>query len=144
MMRLGELVDPLLQSGIKTSARWMDSERWNPTKATIIVAIDWSLWHKKIVVSVFRDAHSIIFIDFIEKEKHINGEHYLSLVVHLQEEIGKNEQEWRKNITFSRDNASCHKSIRTVAKLYEFWNAFVSIIVSRFGPIDYYCSQTSN
>ena len=47
----------------------------------------------KVLASIFWDAHSILFIDYLEKERTINSEYYITLLVHLKEEIAANEEE---------------------------------------------------
>ena len=44
----------------------------------------------------------------------------MALFVHLKEEIAKKRpQKKKKKVLFHQDNAPCHKSIATMAKLYE-------------------------
>ena len=44
---------------------------------------------EKVMVSVFWDAHGVIFIDFLEKEMTITGAHYAALLNRLVDEIRK-------------------------------------------------------
>ena len=62
-------------------------------------------WHP-----YFWDAQDILFIDYLEKGRTINSE----LLVHLKEGIANEEK-----VLFHQDNAWRHKSIATMAKLYE-------------------------
>ena len=74
----------------------------------------------KVLASVFWDVQGIVFIDYLEKERTINSEYYIALLVHLKEEIARpptatNEEE---KTLFCQDNEPCHKSMATMAKLY--------------------------
>ena len=56
--------------------------------------------------------HSILFIDYFEKERNINSEYYISLLVCLKEEIAKKWPQLKKEKVLSQqDNALCHKLI---------------------------------
>ena len=46
--------------------------------------------------SVFRDAHSILFIDYVERERTINNKYCIALLVRLDEENAKNDPKWRR------------------------------------------------
>ena len=50
------------------------------------------------------------------KEEPSIANNYIALLAHLKEEIAKNEE---KKVLFYQDNAPCHKSIATMAKLHE-------------------------
>ena len=72
------------------------------------------------MASVFWDAHGIIFIDYLEKGKTINSDYYTTLLDRLKVEIVKKRLHMvKKKILFHQDNAPCHKSIKTMAKLHE-------------------------
>ena len=43
----------------------------------------------KVIASIFRDAHSIIFMDYFGKGKKITGEYYVTLLDKLDKEIKK-------------------------------------------------------
>lgn len=74
----------------------------------------------KVMASVFWDTHGVIFIDYLEKGKSINSDYYIDLLVRLKEEIAKKRPHMqRKKILFHQDNAPCHKSMKTMAKLNE-------------------------
>ena len=56
----------------------------------------------------------------LEKERTINSEYYIALLVCLKEEIAKNDYKWRKKVLFSpRQCAPCHKLITMMTKLHE-------------------------
>ena len=45
----------------------------------------------KVLASVLWDAQGILFINYFEKEETISSEYYIVLLVHLKEEIAKNQ-----------------------------------------------------
>jgi histone-lysine N-methyltransferase SETMAR len=74
----------------------------------------------KVMASVFWDAQGILFIDYLEKGSRINSEYYIALLVRLKEEIAKKRPHMKKKkMIFHQDNAPCHKSSATMAKLHE-------------------------
>ena len=74
----------------------------------------------KVLASVFCDALGILLIDYLGKERTINSEYYIALLVRLKEEIAKKRPQMKKKkVLFQQDNAPCHKSIATMAKLHE-------------------------
>ena len=74
----------------------------------------------KVMASIFWDAHGIIFIDYIENRKTINSEYYVALLERLKTEIAKKRPHMKKKkVLFHQDNAPCHKSLVTMAKLHE-------------------------
>ena len=74
----------------------------------------------KVLASVFWDAQGILFIDYLEKGRTINSKYYIALLVSLKEEIAKTQPQMKKKkVLFHQDNAACHKSIATMAKLHE-------------------------
>ena len=52
----------------------------------------------KVLASVFWNALGILFIDYLEKRRIINSEYYITLLVHLKEEIAK---KWSSQCTVS-------------------------------------------
>jgi [histone H3]-lysine36 N-dimethyltransferase SETMAR len=76
--------------------------------------------HNGQLASVLRDEHGIIFIDYLEKGQTINSEYDMALLERLNDEIKKKPGSIRrKKVRFHQDNALCHKSIKTTAKLHE-------------------------
>lgn len=74
----------------------------------------------KVMASVFWDAHGIIFIDYLGKGKTINSDYYIALLQRLKDEIAKKRPHLKKKkVLFHQDNAPCHKSMKTMAKLHE-------------------------
>ena len=77
----------------------------------------------KVWSSVFWDTHAILFIDYLEKGRTINGEYYMALLMRLKEEIAKKRPQMKKKkVLYHQDNAPCHKSIPTMAKLHELFS----------------------
>ncbi|KAM8718816.1 hypothetical protein ACLKA7_001514 [Drosophila subpalustris] len=74
----------------------------------------------KVMASVFWDAHGIIFIDYLQKGQTINSDYYMALLERLKDEIAKKRPHMaKKKVLFHQDNAPCHKSMKTMAKLNE-------------------------
>ncbi|KAM8701714.1 hypothetical protein ACLKA7_005457 [Drosophila subpalustris] len=74
----------------------------------------------KVMASVFWDAHGIIFIDYLQKGQTINSDYYMALLERLKDEIAKKRPRMaKKKVLFHQDNAPCHKSMKTMAKLNE-------------------------
>ena len=79
------------------------------------------MWAGKVMALVFWDAHGVLFIDYLEKGKMINSERYIGQLLRLRNEIGeKGFQMKKKKALFHQDNAPCHKSLATMAKLNFF------------------------
>ncbi|KAM8718912.1 hypothetical protein ACLKA7_011591 [Drosophila subpalustris] len=74
----------------------------------------------KVMASVFWDAHGIIFIDYLQKGQTISSDYYMALLERLKYEIAKKRPHMaKKKVLFHQDNAPCHKSMKTMAKLNE-------------------------
>ena len=74
----------------------------------------------KVLAPMCWDAQGLLFIDYLEKRRTVNSEYYIALLVRLKEEIAKKRlQMKKKKVLFHQDNAPCHKSIATKAKLHE-------------------------
>ena len=71
------------------------------------------------MASVFWDAHGIIYIDYLEKEKYINSDCCIELLVRLKDEIAKKRPHMKKKKIIFHQDAPCHKSMKTMAKLSE-------------------------
>jgi len=71
----------------------------------------------KVMASVFWEAESIFFIDYLEKGKTITGEYYFNLLTRLDEKIREKRPGLQKNkIVFYQDNAPAHKSVLAMGK----------------------------
>lgn len=98
----------------RQSAEWVARDEPNPTRGKTQRSAG------KVMASVFWDAHGIIFIDYLPKGQKINSDYYIALLERLKDEIGKKRPHMaRKKVLFHQDNAPCHKSMQTMAKLYE-------------------------
>ena len=62
---------------------------------------------------------SILFINYLEKERTINNECYIALLVHLKKELTKKRPQMKKKKCSFTKKMRCHKSIVTMAKLHE-------------------------
>ena len=55
----------------------------------------------KVMATVFWDARSVIHIDYVQKGRAINGEHYTNLLDRFNEDLKKNDRIWpRKKLFF--------------------------------------------
>ena len=98
----------------RQSAEWVARDEPNPTREKTQRSAG------KVMASVFWDAHGIIFIDYLEKGKTINSEYYIALLERLKDEIAEKRPHLKKKkVLFHQDNAPCHKSMKTMAKLQE-------------------------
>ena len=74
----------------------------------------------KVMASVFWDAKGIVFIDYLEKGRTINGEYYAALLKQLRKEIkAKRPGKLTKGVLFHQDNAPAHKSVIAMAALHD-------------------------
>jgi histone-lysine N-methyltransferase SETMAR len=72
----------------------------------------------RVMASVFWDAESTLFIDYLEKGKTITEEYYSNLLTRLDEKIReKRPGLQKKNIIFHQDNAPAHESVLAMGKL---------------------------
>ena len=74
----------------------------------------------KVLASVFWDVQGILFIDYLEKGRTINSEYYLEFLERLKEKIARLQKTAtnEEKVIFHQDNATCHKSIASMAKKY--------------------------
>ena len=87
------------------------------------------------MASVFRDAHGVLFIDYLEKGKTINSERYIGQLMRLKNEIGeKRLQMKKKKVLFHQDNVPCHMSLATMAKLNELSFELLLLVTSTQVP----------
>ena len=96
------------------SAEWIAADESRPKRLKMQTSA------AKVLAGVFWDVQGILFIDYLEKERTINREYYIALLVHLKKEITKKQLQMnKKKVLFHQDNAPCHKTITTMAKLHE-------------------------
>ena len=108
-------MDPLLHTGVKTAVIRVDSNQGTPPEATEDPNFGWQGYGLR-----FWDASGNLFLDYLEKKKNINSKHYIGQLVHLKDEIkNKRPHTQKKKILVHPDNAPCHKSTVTIAKLKE-------------------------
>ena len=95
----------------RQSAEWTAASKGRPKTQTS---------SGKVLASIFWNTQFILFSDYLEKERTINSEYYIALLVRLKEEITKKRpQIKKKKEIFYQDNAPCQKSITTMEKLLE-------------------------
>ena len=74
------------------------------------------------MASVFWDAHGIIYIDYLEKGKYINGDYYIELLVRLKDETQKNDRTWRgKKSSFIKTNCFPHPPYSPDLAPSDYW-----------------------
>ena len=74
-------------------------------------------WAGKVMASVFWNAHGILFIDYLEKGKTINSDYHMASLDRLSAEIKKKQPHMQKKVLFHKNNAPCHKSMKTMVEL---------------------------
>ena len=95
----------------------------------------------RVMASVFWDAHGVIFIDYLEKERAITGAYCAALLKRLVDEIGKKRlYSKEKNILFHDNNAPSHASNNAQAKKHEVcFESLPHLLYSPdLAPSDYY------
>jgi histone-lysine N-methyltransferase SETMAR len=96
------------------SKQWTARGESAPKKANAVESAG------KVMASVFWDARGIIFIDYLQKGKTINGEYYANLLQRLSDEIKEKRPHLaKKKVLFHHDNAPVHTSVIAVAKINE-------------------------
>ena len=70
----------------------------------------------KVMASDFWGAKSIVFIDYLQKGRTINGECYANLLKHLRKAVQATRPEnWTKGVLFHQDNAPAQQSVVAMA-----------------------------
>lgn len=96
------------------SKEWRKTGERPPKKAKTVLSAG------KVMATVFWDTKGIIFIDYLEKGKTINGEYYSNLLQRLSVEIkSKRPHLAKKKVLFHQDNAPAHTSLLVMAKIHE-------------------------
>jgi len=96
------------------SKQWTEKGESAPKKAKTVPSAG------KVMASVFWDARGIIFIDYLQKGRTINGEYYANLLQRLGDEIKEQRPHVaKKKVLFHQDNAPVHTSIIAMAKINE-------------------------
>ena len=74
----------------------------------------------KVMASVFWDAKGIVFIDYLQKDKTINGEYYAKLLRELRQAIkSKQPGKLTKGVLLHQDNAPAHKSLVAMSAVHD-------------------------
>ena len=72
------------------------------------------------MASVFWDAKGIVFIDYLQKGKTINGEYYAKLLRELRQAIkSKQPGKLTKGVLLHQDNASAHNSLVAMSAVHD-------------------------
>lgn len=99
----------------KQSKQWSDTEESAPKKAKTFPSAG------KVTASVLWDAHGRIFIAYFQKGKTVNSGYYSNLLLHLSDEIKKEERpHLAKKKVFHQGNPPVHISVIAMAKFNEF------------------------
>ena len=110
------------------SAKWTAADESRPKWPKIQTSAG------KVLASIFWDAQSILFIDYLEKGRTINSEYYIALLMHLKEEITKKWPQMKKKTTFTKTmhmpQVNCNDGKTTWIALRI---ASVPTLFSRFG-----------
>ena len=98
------------------SAEWTAAgESWPKTQTST----------SKVLASLFRDAHSILFIDYFDKGRNINSKYYIALLVHHRKKSPKNGHKWRKKCSFT-------KTMHCVTSLLQRWQNYINCTLNCF------------
>ena len=98
----------------RSSVEWTATGESRPKRPTT------QQWAGKVMASVFWDAHGILFINCLEKGKTINSDYYMASLDRLSAEIKKKQPHMqKKKVLFDKNNAPCHKSMKTMVELKE-------------------------
>lgn len=94
----------------RQSMQWKHPSSPPPKKAKVVSSAG------KVMASVFWDAKGIVFIDYLQKGRTINGEYYANLLRELRKAIkSKRPGKLTKGVLFHQDNAPAHKSVVAMA-----------------------------
>ena len=74
----------------------------------------------KVMASVFRDAKGIVFINYLQNGKTINGEYYAKLLKELRQAIkSKRPGKLTKSVLHHQENAPAHKSLVAMSAVHD-------------------------
>lgn len=94
------------------SKQWKKPDEPAPKKAKTVSSAG------KVMASVFWDSKGVIMVDYLEKGKTIDSEHYCHLLRRLRETIKeKRPGLLRRKVLFHQDNARVHTSVKTMAQI---------------------------
>ena len=98
----------------RQTMQWKHSTSHAPKKAKVVSSAG------KVMVSVFWDAKGIVFIDYLQKGKTINGEYYANLRRELRQATkSKRPGKLAKGVLLHQDNASAHKSLVAMSIVHD-------------------------
>ena len=98
----------------RQSMQWKHSTSPAPKKAKVVSSAG------KVPASVFWDAKGIVFINYLQKGKTINGEYYAKLLRELQQAIkSKRPGKLTKGVLLHQDNAPAHKSLVAMSAVHD-------------------------
>ena len=98
----------------RQSMQWKHSTSPPPKKAKVVSSAG------KVMTSVFWDAKDIVFIDYLQKGKTINGEYYAKLLRELRQAIkSKRPGKLTKGVLLHQDNAPAHKSLVAMSAVHD-------------------------
>ena len=98
----------------RQSMQWKHSTSLAPKKAKVVPSTE------KVMASVFWDAKGIVFINYLQKSKTINGEYYAKLLRELRQAIkSKRPGKLTKGVLLHQDNASAHKSLVAMSAVHD-------------------------
>ena len=98
----------------RQSMQWKHSTSPAPKKAKMVS------FAGKVMASVFWDAKGIVFIDYLQKGKTINGEYYAKLLRELRQAIkSKRPGKLTKGVLLHQDNAPAHKSLVAMSPVHD-------------------------
>ena len=94
--------------------QWKYSTSPAPKKAKVVSSAG------KMMASVFWDAKGIVFIDYLQKGKTINGEYYAKLLRELRQAIkSKRSGKLTNSVLLHQDNAPAHKSLVAMSAVHD-------------------------
>ena len=98
----------------RQSMQWKHSTSPAPKKANVVSSAG------KVMASVFCDAKGILFIDYLQKGKTINGEYYAKLLRELRQAIkSKRPGKLTKGVLLHQDNVPAHKSLVAMSPVHD-------------------------
>ena len=94
--------------------QWKHSTSPAPKKTEVVSSAG------KVMTSVFWDAKGIVFINYLQKGKTINGEYYAKLLRELRQAIkSKRPGKLTKGVLLHQDNAPAHKSLVAMSAVHD-------------------------
>ena len=96
----------------RQSMQWKHPSSPFPKKAKVVLSAE------KVAASVFWDAKGIVFIDYLQKRRTINGEYYANLLKEMRQVIkSKRPGKLTKGVLFHQNKAPAHESMVAMASV---------------------------